>query len=202
MKIEIIIDDRIVRAVRTALGPKPLAFAACSGLLLAGSYAYAIPSEPIHAFAPNTPISSGDVNENFSSLFSAVAAVEETVATLGPPVTGSNNVEVVDGVVGLADNVAIDGTLVVGGGLMQLEGVPSPSTWNNAGNGSTALVNSVNHSSCSAETRGSIRVWMLDESTPDGDNHDALCYCREYLDDTTGVANYRWSCFHGVNDGT
>lgn len=169
---------------------------------LAGLPAIAEAVEIPNSFGDGDVIEAAAFNENFSVLGEGLTALETSVAKLGPPISGSENIEVASNVVSLAADVTTVGDVTVGGGHLRLP-IPAPSTWNNAGNGQGALVNTVSHSSCDEfSERGTVRVWVLDESTPDGDNHDALCYCRRYYDDTTASEFYNWSCFHGVNDGS
>ena len=163
---------------------------------------------------PNT-FQSGDTieaeafNENFAALGDALTTVEDTVANLGPPVQGSSNIDVTDNVISLVDEVHTGGSMTVGGTLT-VEGVmlkinTDTLHWNNAGAGGTARINGVTHTSCDEEAdRGRIRIIGMDESTPDGDMDDALCFCRRYVDDTPGGTGttYRWMCLHGPDDGT
>lgn len=176
------------------------------GLALAGIFlglpAVAEALEIPNSFADGDTIEADAFNENFAEVAATVTAVEMQVTALGPPASGSANIDVTDNVVSLADDVATVGDVTVGGGHLRLP-IPSPSTWNNAGNGSQARSNHINHSTCDeASERGLVRIFVLDESTPDGDNHDALCYCRRYLDDTTATEFFGWTCLHGPNDGS
>ncbi|HEX5099301.1 MAG TPA: hypothetical protein VFV94_07360 [Polyangiaceae bacterium] len=96
MEIKLIIDDRIVRALRRVLGRPVLATAAgVLTLVGGGGVVYAIGT--LNTFAAGKTISAAEVNANFTALHDAVDALEKKASpiagctfTLGDSCTGGS----------------------------------------------------------------------------------------------------------------
>lgn len=83
MEIRIVIDDRIVRAVKGLFTRRGLSWTALVVVLFGAAYVYGIDDTPANTFSSGEVISSSDVNENFEELYQAVYDLENLLPAAG-----------------------------------------------------------------------------------------------------------------------